>query len=67
MFKLAKSLENDYNPKKGVFVEKTSTEYCVSESAILWRKVIVVSALPFPDEAISQYVAFVHVELHMKV
>ena len=59
LLKLAKSLEYDYLPEKGVIVEKTITQFRISQSApllILWRHVIVVSAMPF----LEHYVAFVH-------
>ena len=49
--------------KRVVIVEKTNTRFRVSQSAllfILWRHVIVVSAMPFLEEAQPHYVAFVH-------
>ena len=47
-----------YNPEKSVIVEKTNTRFRVSQSAplyILWRHVIVISAMPFLEEAMPHY------------
>ena len=56
-------MEHDYHPEKGVIVEKTNTQFGVSQSAplyILWRHVILVSAMSFLEEAMPHYVVFVH-------
>ena len=49
--------------KKGVLVEETNTRFRVSQSAplyILWHHVIVVSLMPFLEEAMPHYIAFVN-------
>ena len=70
LLKLAKSLGKDYLPEKGVIVEKTNTQFCVSQSAplyILWHHVIVVSAMPFLEEAMAQITLFSCTSTRLKV
>ena len=55
LLKLAKSLKKYYHPKKGVLVEKTNTQFRVSQSVslyILWCHVIVISVMPFLEDAV---------------